>query len=183
MQLHSDHFTIRAVTLDDLPQYYNLIEQNRKRLEDFFAGTVAITKSLEDTEQHLKDVIGKFQKHDYFPLIVVEKDSNIIIGSIQIKSIDWNVGKGELGYYIDEKFEGKGITTKAITMIIEYGFDQLGFNKFYIRTYDGNTGSKKIAEKNGFELEGILRAEYKTTSGRLIDLLYYGLLKQEKQKG
>src|SRR5688500_5709024 len=137
MQLHSDQFTIRPVTIDDLPQYYNLIEQNRKRLEDFFAGTVAITQSLKDTEKHLEDVVGKFEKNDYFPLVVIDKDSGNIIGSIQIKSIDWNVGKGELGYYIDEKFEGKGIVAKAIAMVIDHGFDQLGFNKFYIRTDRG----------------------------------------------
>ncbi|MBL7682069.1 MAG: GNAT family N-acetyltransferase [Flavipsychrobacter sp.] len=161
---------------EDIEQYHSLIDRNRKRLEDFFAGTVAITKTIEDTRQHLTDVITKFEKKAYFPLAVIEHKTNSIIGSIQIKSIDWQVRKGELGYYIDEGYEGQGIITESIALIIDYGFNDLGFNKFYIRTYAGNIGSKRIAEKNGFLLEGNLRAEYKTTSGRLIDIMYYGLL-------
>jgi ribosomal-protein-alanine N-acetyltransferase len=36
-----------------------------------------------------------------------------------------------------------------------------------------------VAEKNGFILEGIIRSDYKTTSGVVVDLMYYGLLKSE----
>ncbi|MFT5779805.1 MAG: ribosomal-protein-serine acetyltransferase [Crocinitomicaceae bacterium] len=39
--------------------------------------------------------------------------------------------------------------------------------------------AKKLAESCGFEIEGTIRKDYKTTSGELIDLIYYGLLKSK----
>jgi RimJ/RimL family protein N-acetyltransferase len=180
--MNFDHYTIRQLTMDDLHDYFNLIESNRKRLEDFFAGTVAITRTLEGTKTHLSDVLEKAGKNDYFPFIVVDNDSGKIIASIQVKSLDWNIPKGELGYYIDAKYEGKGVVTKAVSMIIDHCFKQIKLNKLFIRTFHENKASIQVAEKNGFILEGTIRSDYKTTSGKLVDLLYYGLLREEWTK-
>jgi len=176
MEMKFDHYTVRLAAMSDLPDYFHLIESNRKRLEDFFAGTVAMTKTLEETKRHLADVIAKAEKNNYFPFIIIDDRFQKVIGSIQIKSVDWSIPKGELGYYIDQQYEGKGVITAAVSLIIDFSFNQLGLNKLFIRTYEGNIGSRKIAEKNGFVVEGIIRCDYKTTSGWLIDTMYYGLL-------
>lgn len=56
------HYTVRLITTEDLEDYFSLIQNNRQRLEDFFAGTVAITKTLEETKTHLETVIMLNQK-------------------------------------------------------------------------------------------------------------------------
>jgi len=172
-----DHYHIREVCIDDLQQYFNLIKNNREWLEDFFAGTVAITQTIEETRIHLQDVIEKAKKKNYFPFVIIDSFANALISSIQIKNLDWNIPKGELGYYIDKKYEGKGIVTKAVSLIIDFGFNELKLNKIYLRTHEENIGSRKVAEKNNFQLEGIIRNDYKTTSGNLVDLMYYGLIR------
>jgi RimJ/RimL family protein N-acetyltransferase len=173
-----DNYVIRQVTMEDLYDYFELIERNRGRLEDFFAGTVAVTKTLKDTRAHLSEVIEKAEKRNYFPFVIVDSSINKIIGSIQVKSLDWNIPKAELGYYIDEKYEGKGIVTGALSVIIDYCFNELKLIKVYIRTHEENVPSIKVAIKNGFVLEGNIRKDYKTTSGRIVDLMYYGLTKE-----
>ena len=95
-----------------------------------------------------------------------------------MKNLDWNVPKAELGYYIDRKYEGKGITTKALTRIISFCFNDLQLSKLYIRTHEENISSRKVAERNGFTLEGTIRKDYKTTDGRLVDLMYFGLVRE-----
>ena len=50
------------------------------------------------------------------------------------------------------------------------------FQKLFLRTHASNISAKKVAENCGFELEGIIRKDYKTTSGKIIDLAYYGKL-------
>ncbi|MFI5171990.1 MAG: GNAT family N-acetyltransferase [Chitinophagales bacterium] len=174
-----ENYFIRLVHQSDLHDYFNLIDRNRKRLETFFAGTVALTKNIEATKIHLDDIISKQTIGNFYSFVVIEKNSGNIIGSIQIKSLDWNIPKGEIGYYIDEAYEGKGITTKAVAKIIEYGFQNLKLAKLFLRANSENKGSVKVAEKNGFEVEGKLRKDYKTTSGVLVDLTYYGLLNPE----
>jgi len=123
-------------------------------------------------------VIEKATKKNYFPFVVVDNLSGKIISSIQVKSVDWNIPKAELGYYIDSDYEGKGIVTKATGHIIDYCFKELKMAKLYIRTHEINVPSRLVAEKNGFILEGVIRKDYKTTKGELVDLMYYGLIKK-----
>jgi len=174
-----DHYAIRFLNENDLHDYFQLIDNNRKRLEDFFAGTVSQTKTIEDTQIHLEDVLQKTRQNNYFPFVVEDTKSGKLIASLQVKSVDWSIPKAELGYYVDSAYEGKGIISKSIELIIAFCFSEKNFNKLYIRTHKVNVGSVKVAEKNHFTLEGIIRSDYKTTKGELVDLLYYGLLKSE----
>jgi len=50
------------------------------------------------------------------------------------------------------------------------------FKKLYCRVAEENTRSIHLVERIGFVLEGTLRRDYKTTSGQLVDLRYYGKL-------
>jgi ribosomal-protein-serine acetyltransferase len=174
-----DQYTIRLLQPADLQQYFNLIDRNRPRLEDFFAGTVALTHTIENTEVYLNDALVMLAERKYYPFVVVDNETGVPIASIQIKSLGWNIPKGELGYYIDASYEGKGIITKAVSRLIDYCFENLKLNKVYIRTYEGNISSRKVAEKNGLTYEGTLRMDYKTTSGKLVDIMYYGLVRKE----
>lgn len=176
METAFDNYTLRILREDDLEGYFQLIDHNRLRLEDFFAGTVAMTKTIEDTEKHIADAISKYEKKNYFPFVITDAATGKIIGSIQVKSIDWNIPKAELGYYIDAEYGGKGIISKAASLVISFCFHELKINKLYIRTYEGNIPSRRVAEKNGFLLEGFIRCDYKTSGGTLVDLMYFGLL-------
>lgn len=54
-----ENFTIRSLDMDDLNRYYNLVERNRKRLEDFFAEKVSKTQDLKSTESFLYEIDTK----------------------------------------------------------------------------------------------------------------------------
>lgn len=171
-----DNYLLRLVNSNDVQAYFDLVDINRKRLEDFFAGTVAKNKSMEDTGTFIAEVIEKAAKKTYFPFVIIDKSTQRMIGYADIKNIDWNIPKAELGYFIDKDYEGKGITTKALSKIIEYCFEVLQIRKIFLRTHESNISSRKVAEKNGFRVEGNIRSDYKTTSGVIIDVMYYGLL-------
>ena len=174
-----DTYHIRPLSADDAENYFDLINHNRKRLEDFFAGTVAKNKSLEDTHKFITDISEKRERKIYFPFVITETTTKSLIGYTDIKSIDWNVPKAELGFFIEEHYEGKGIVSKAVSKIVEHCFKTLQMKKLFLRTHEKNISSRRVAEKNGFVIEGIIRSDYKTTSGVIVDLLYYGLLKSE----
>jgi len=63
----------------------------------------------------------------------------------------------ELGYWLGEKYWGKGITSSAVKGILEYGFNELGLERIFAKPFEHNTASRRILEKNDFKLEGILR--------------------------
>lgn len=177
-----DNYTITLLSATDINSYFELIENNRKRLEEYFSSTIALTKNIEDTTTHITRIIKKVKTKEYFPFIIKDPLTQKIIAYIDIKNIDWSIPKAEIGYFIDEKYEGKGISTKMLSNIIDYSFNILKINKLLLRIYKNNIGSRKIAEKNGFEIEGTIRKDYKTTNGVLLDLLYYGLINKNNHE-
>ncbi len=68
----------------------------------------------------------------------------------------------EIGYWLGEPFWGKGIATEAVKLIVDYGFKNLDINRIWAGVFAYNDGSKRVLEKNGFEMEAVLKkAVYK----------------------
>lgn len=177
--MHFENYSLRLLQQDDLDLYFEMVDRNRKRLANFFTGTVSRTATLEDTIIFLADVLNRAKEKTYFPYLLIDTETNRPAGFFDIKNIDWTVPKAELGCYIDEEYESKGISTKAFEIFIKHCFNYYGFKKLFLRTHYSNIGARRIAEKCGFEIEGTLRRDYKTTAGELVDLLYYGKLSDD----
>lgn len=95
------------------------------------------------------------------------------VGSIGIfPQADIHEKSAEIGYWLSEKYWGKGIMPKAIQEITEYGFETFDIVRIFARPFSTNKGSQRVLEKAGFELEARLkRALYK--NGELMDELIY----------
>ena len=59
----------------------------------------------------------------------------------------------ELGYWLAEPYWGKGIITKAISEMVEFGFKNFDIDRIFARPYGTNKGSQRVLEKAGFILE------------------------------
>lgn len=154
--------------------FYFLIQNNRSRLEDFFAGTVSKTLTLEATRQYCQEIEKKIDRKMYFPYLIIESSTRKLVGFIDVKNIEWSVPKGELGAFIDVDYEGKGIITHFGTELIRQIVAERGFKKLFCRAAPNNKRSIRVVQQIGFQLEGIIRCDYRTTNGELIDLNYYG---------
>lgn len=174
-----DNYSIRLLENQDLDDYFQLVENNRERLEDFFAGTVSKTNTYKETSDFVKLMVQGVKDRTYFPYLIIDNTNKKIVGFIDLKNIDWSIPKSEIGFYIDKNYAGKGITTKALNLLCAFCFSEYKFLKLFLRTHPTNISAKAVAEKCGFTLEGTIRKDYKTTSGKVVDLLYYGKLNYE----
>lgn len=172
--IHFENYTIRPLEVEDLQPYFMLVEKNRERLEDFFTGTVSRTKDIDSTREFLVEMSQKRLERSYFPYIVVDNLTNTFVSFIDLKNVDWTIPKTEIGCYTDEKISGTGVTTKAMELFVEHCFTHFNFKKIYLRTHHSNKAAQIVAEKCGFEIEGTIRMDYITTSGKIVDLIYYG---------
>lgn len=87
-----------------------------------------------------------------------------------------HIKNAELGYWLAEPFWGKGIMTKAVTQMVDYGFKTFDITRIFARPYGTNIGSQKVLEKAGFILEG----RFKNTifkNGKYLDELIYAIRK------
>lgn len=60
----------------------------------------------------------------------------------------------EIGYWLGEPYWNKGIITKAIPQMIDYGFKNMDIVRIFARIFGNNIASQKVVEKCGFKLEG-----------------------------
>ena len=172
-----DHYTVRLIRQSDTADFFSLVTSNKPRLEAFFPVTVANAESMESFATYIEDRLLRIDQRENYPFVVIDTHSGKIIGYIHVKNIDWGIPKGELGFFIDKQYAGKGILTKATKAVIDHLLKELGFEKIYLRTHETKLPARKLAEKCGFILEGKLRKDHRTTAGELVDLCYYGLLK------
>ena len=63
----------------------------------------------------------------------------------------------EVGYWIGEAFWGRGIATAALRGIVPWAMRRFGLTRLYATTFASHHASRRVLEKAGFTLEGILR--------------------------
>lgn len=165
---------IRLLKKTDVNDLYQLIETNRPRLVRYLPGTCKSNGSLEMTAEYLIELKKKADKRENFNFGILH--NNNLVGMIFIKSIDWRVPKCELGYFIDQDHEGKRIMSKAMELAIQYCTEEMKMKKLFLRTGSDNIGSQRLALKLGFDLEGVLRNDFRTETDELVDIEYYGML-------
>jgi arginine/ornithine N-succinyltransferase beta subunit len=86
--MHFHPYMLRPITADDGPELFRLIDTNRARLEDFFAGTVALTRTLGETEKHVMNMLAKADARTYFAFALVDERTGTMAGFVDIKNID-----------------------------------------------------------------------------------------------
>lgn len=131
--------------------------------------------SQKDTEDHVKFVLDRNETH--YHKVIVDKQTDRVIGAIEM-TIDKTNESGEIGYILHPDFWGKGIMTKAVGEILDYGFNQLKLNKIWATTDVENIGSEKVMQKAGMTNEGLLRQDIKLEDG-FRDTLVYSILYSE----
>lgn len=89
---------------------------------------------------------------------IVLKETNRLIGSIGLKmgnATDLTDAEDEceLGYWLGTEYWGRGIMPEAAQEALRYAFEELGMKKVWCGYYDGNSKSKRVQEKCGFQYE------------------------------
>jgi RimJ/RimL family protein N-acetyltransferase len=77
-------------------------------------------------------------------------------------TIDLRVGggdprTGEVGFLVAPHARGRGYAPAALRALTDWGFDALGLVRVQWRAEVGNDASRRVAEKAGFTMEGLLR--------------------------
>lgn len=167
---------LKIIQEKDAAALYTLVQNNKSKFIRWFPVTVKNTETLQNTKNYIEGLCSKIKNKIMYSFGIFHEEE--LIGMILIKAIDWRIPKCELAYYLDENYHGKGITTKMIQTTIQYCFNELKMLKIFLRIAPQNIASRRIAEKNGFMKEGVLRKEFKIETGEIIDIEYYGLINE-----
>ncbi|MBQ8239750.1 MAG: GNAT family N-acetyltransferase [Bacteroides sp.] len=129
---------------------------------------------LDNTIKWFKNNLDKDNRID-----VVFEEGGMLVAMGGLTNINKVINKAELYIFVNPNLQRGGIGTKATSLLCKYGFDELKLNKIFLETNEDNDAAKRVYEKCGFQLEGILREEYKTSGNIFKSRYYYGMLKGE----
>ena len=163
---------LRPTTLESTTDIYNAIISERNYLRKWLP-FVDFTQQESDTLAYVQSVIDN-QEAQYSIY-----DADKFIGRIGFNHMDSVNHKAEIGYWIIEEAQGKGIVSRSVKELLTMGFTELNLNKVVIRAGVDNAKSRNIPKKLGFTLEGIERDGELLVDNKYTDLAIYGLLKRE----
>jgi len=83
--------------------------------------------------------------------------------------------RGTVGYWLLPEARGRGLATRAVRLISDWAFDEFGLARLQLLTEPSNEPSQRVAQRSGFEREGVLRS-YTEIDGRRIDYVMYSRL-------
>lgn len=159
-----------------LPEFsielFHLIESNRLYLKEFLPW-LDMCESEKDELKFIDEMTQRFVESRSLDLCIFYKGK--IAGAVGTHEIDWSNRKTSLGYWIGQEFQGHGIVTRSCKALINYLFNNLKLKRIEIYCATNNFKSQRIAEKLGFEKEGILRSA-ENLYGKYIDLVLYSLI-------
>ena len=145
MILNSEDITLRPWKESDAEILYNLAKNPN-------IGPKAGWPPHKSVEESLNVIRTIFSKKETYAIIY----QNQLVGCVGLLfypncNHDWGKDSAEIGYWVGEEFQNKGIATKASKILVERAFKELDVKNIY-GTYNwDNLKSKRVLEKLGFK--------------------------------
>jgi RimJ/RimL family protein N-acetyltransferase len=127
----------------------------------------------EDARAHCATMTAKWHAREELDFCFVRDDDGALVGKGGLHTIDWTLPKFEIGYWVRSSCAGQGYATEAAHGLAGMARAALGAVRLEIRSDARNAPSRRVAEKCGFMLEGILRRSRRDNAGELADSCMY----------
>lgn len=171
VMLKGNNFILRHDRRSDLPSYYkNLNDRTIARMMMPQPYPCSMEYARNEIEGDIKNYRSKKPTSEAFIIDIGGK----AIGKIGIYELDYgyNKHKAKLSYWLGKKYRNRGIMTQAIRLVTKYAFKKYKLKRIWLWTRTFNKASRRMIEKAGFKLEGILRKN-KWKNGKYLDDCIY----------
>lgn len=148
-----------------------------------YANNINVARFLTDafphpyTEENGLDFITMALSNNEMTLMAIEIEGEPAGGIGIHPQKDIHRRNAELGYWLAEKYWGKGIMTLAVKEMIGIGFGRYDIDRIFARPFSNNPGSQRVLEKAGFRLEGRFERTL-VKNGEYLDELIYAIRRQ-----
>lgn len=133
-----------------------------------------LMKNIDDSKAYYNQLIEneKNETHEYASIMYHGQH----IGTIMLFNFSKEAKNLEIGYVLNSDYWGKGITSEAVKLLMDYLLEHTDTHKVCARVVSGNMASARVLEKYGFVSEGCLKDQYYIDE-KYYDALYYGYIR------
>ncbi len=132
--------------------------------------------TLEETESFINMIVNQPNAKGY---MIEDIEDGETVGIISLINIDYKNRSGECIIDIGQKEKwGKGIGREAMSILMDYAFNELNLHRLYLQVFSFNERAIKLYERLGFKQDGKFReAVYR--DGKWHDIIIMNILKRE----
>ena len=170
MELRDGDLVLRPWTLDDVPAIVAAF--NDPEIQHWIPN---IPRPY--LEEHARQFVrGEVPGIGDWQFAITEQGQ--VVGSIGF-GIDDTSRNAAIGYWCAKELRGRGLTTRALRLLSRHALEELGSERLELITDPDNHASRRVAEKVGFQREGVLRSHLLHPDGRRRDSVMFSLLPGE----
>lgn len=142
---------LEAGDTDDL---LDVVNRNRARLRKWLSW-VDHHRDFESIQGMIAMTHRDFERERALRLGI--RCRGTLAGIAALQRVDPLNRNASLGYWIDQRYEGKGLISAAAVALCRYGMEELDLGRIEIAAAPDNTRSIAVARRLGFQFEGVLR--------------------------
>jgi len=129
--------------------------------------------TVDDAEDWCRRSASKFLVRKEAGYLILNRQTGQHMGNISSFSKDWRVPKFEIGYWLATREVGQGCMTEALEAVTQMTFEHFGARRIEIYTDAENHRSRRVAERAGYLLEGVLKHFSSNSAGQMCsDCMY-----------
>jgi len=166
---------LRVFTLNDAQEFFDVTRKNNTHLREWL-WWLDDDKDVEDIKKYIAASEKRREKIEGVDWCIYYEDN--IVGGIGLFPLDTANKKTSIMYWLAEDFQGRGIMSDTLRVVIEYVFAELELHRIEITCAVGNDKSSALPKKLGFTFEWIAR-ESGWLYDHFVDIEIYSLLASE----
>jgi len=176
-KLETERLVLREVTREDAEDIFVYLSD--QEVMKYFG--MEPFQTIEDAYREIDWYQEKMRYKTGIRWGITLKETNRVIGSCGF--LNWSSAhyRADIGAELDKQYWSNGIVSEAFQAVLKYGFEEMDLMRVQALIEPPNIASQRLAEKNGFLREGLLR-KYEFTCGKFDDLYMYSILKEDYLK-
>ncbi len=177
--IRGDGIYLRPAVAGDFPAWAQLRAESRAFLTPWEPTWPEDDLTRAAFRRRLRRQVEDMTRDESFALLIFDAGADALIGGLTIGGIRRGVAQAAtLGYWMGERYAGRGRMTRAVAAAVRYGFSTLRLHRIEAACLPENVASMSLLERNGFRREGLARA-YLRIDGGWRDHVLYALLENE----
>jgi len=174
--LENENIVLRALEPEDLDILFDI--ENDKSLWQISNTLAPYSRDL------LKKYIEGSHKDIYearqLRLAISPVHGTDLIGLIDLFEFEPQHNRAGVGILVRENFQGKGIASQALELVLEYAFNQLDLHQVFAHIPANNNQSRRLFEKMGFKRSGTQR-DWIRSNNQFLDVDLYQIINSERK--
>jgi ribosomal-protein-alanine N-acetyltransferase len=173
--LETERLLLHKLTLSDADDMYNHWA-SQEEVARYMSWPACVT--IEEAEKRLAEWQIRYNDLEECYWGIFLKSTNRPIGTIYLQVENKHAEIGLISYCIGVDWWGNGFITEALKKVIEFGFEEIGYNLIISYHALSNEASGRVMQKARMKKDAVLRQRDKTHLG-YEDCVYYSILKSE----